>query len=207
MIQRNNILLFFFLIQPLLGLGQFFTQEKDGNCKVDASYMKPIIQRFNPFFIEHHYDDETKNETAKLSDGKIVIIDQRACIRHHIAIQYIISPDEFKVNNSNYKILLKEWFSILNKLFYGDYDYLKFKTEFENTIAQKIEESAIGRAFSFPIDDRTFITQMDFGEWGSKLQLEIVKYIYTENISKPGVPEYTDDGYFQPSKIQNKTIK
>lgn len=196
-------LFFLFQLFTFFAYPQFFTTEPEGNCKVDASYLKPIIQRFNPFFIEHHFDDQTKNETAKLSDGKIVIIDQRACMRHHIAIQYIISPDELKVNYSNYKILIQEWFSLLNKLFYGDYDYLKFKTEFENLIRNKIDEYSIGRAFSFPINDRTFIAQMDFGDWGSKLQLEIVKYIYTENITKPGVPEYTDDGYFQPAKIQN----
>ncbi len=194
----------FFVVCPYWVYGQFFTKESESNCKVDASYMKPIIQRFNPFFIEHHYDDETKNETAKLSDGKIVIIDQRACVRHHIAIQYIISPDELKVNHSNIRILIKEWFSILNKLFYGDYDYLKFKTEFESNVSNRFEEIIMGRAFSFPINDRTFIAQIDYGDWGSKIQLEIIKYIYTENIIKPGVPEYTDDGYFQPAKISPK---
>lgn len=203
MISIPRILLGLLIGFPWVASAQFFTNEKEENCKVDASYMKPIIQRFNPFFIEHHYDDETKNETAKLSEGKIVIIDQRACKRHHIAIQYIISPDELKVNYSNYKVLVKEWFSILNKLFYGDYDHLKFKTELERIISQKIDEMVIGRAFTFPIDDRTYIAQMDFGDWGSKLQLEIVKYIYTQSIAKPGVPEYTDDGYFQPAKVAN----
>ncbi len=201
----NYLYLIFFF--PCIALCQFFTNEGEGNCKVDASYMKPIIKRFNPFFIEHNYDDDTKNETAKLSEGKIIIIDQRACIRHHIAIQYIISPDELKVNSSNYKILIKECFSLLNKLFFQDFDYLKFKTEFETIFYKKIEENGIGRAFSFPIDDRTFIAQLDFGDWGSKLHLEIVKYLYTQNINLPGVPEYTDDGYFQPIKLSQPKSK
>jgi len=197
----------FLVLFTQIAYGQFFTKESESNCKVDASYMKPIIQRFNPFFIEHYFDDITKNETAKISDNKIIIIDQRACIRHHIAIQCIISPDEIKINRNNYKILINEWFSLLNKIFYQDYDYLKFKTEFESLLSKKVEENQEGKAFSFPIHDRTFIAQMDYGEWGSKLQLEIVKYIYTENINKPGVAEYTDDGYFQPIKTPQKSNK
>jgi hypothetical protein len=204
---KSTVFLLALLLLPFTAFSQFFTKESEGNCKVDASYMKPLIQRFNPFFIEHHYDDESKNETAKLSDGRIIIIDQRACTRHHIVIQYIISPDELRINSSNYKLLLKEWFGLLNKLFFADYDYLKFKTELESTLSKKIEDIGMGRAFTFPINDRTFIAQMDYGDWGSKLQLEIVKYIYTEKINLPGVPEYTDDGYFQPVKLPNKTNK
>lgn len=190
------------LVFPTVGFGQFFTKDtNEGNCKVDASYLRPIIHYTNPFFIEHHYDDESKNETAKVSEGRVVIIDQRACIRHHIAIQYIISPDELRINDKNKHLLFNEIIGLLHSLFYQDFDYLKYEGNFSDILFKKFWEYSTGQAFSFPLNDRTFIVQFDYGEWGSKVQVEIVKYIYTEKIIRPGVPEYTDDGYFQPPKL------
>ncbi len=188
--------------------GQFFTTNKDvqrGDCRINPDQIVALVERMNPFLTEHQFDSTSKIETFKITPGKFVIIEQRACLRHHVDIQFIISAAETNILDPFF--FENELFGLMNKLNYNKLDYLEYKTNFEKTFIRKFKEAGIGVIFNFPINDRTFIIQIEAGEWGAKIHMEMVKFIHNLNIEKKGTKEYLDDGWFKPAIVQNPNEK
>ena len=55
-----------------------------GDCRMALKDIRPIIDRYNPFFTDHTWEDRAKTETARLDPMRLLIIRQKACLRHHI---------------------------------------------------------------------------------------------------------------------------
>jgi hypothetical protein len=194
------LLIFLGLCLPLQA--QFFSEDvgkPSVNCKLKPEMVQALIDRSNPFFYEHAYDDKNKSETARLSPGKLIIIEQGGCIRHHISIQFIISPEEIEVENNNF--ITQEVLGLMNKIFFNKIEYNSFKTSFEKAFIAQFTHYGIGQTFNFPVNDRNFIIQIESGEWGAKMHIEMIRFVYTDKIIMPGIKEYLDDGLYEPPKF------
>ena len=185
---------------PLRALAQgggqlIFNHDESGECRVKPEDIRPIIDRMNPFFYNHTWDDKTKTETAQLSPGRTVTITQRACLRHHYTIELDIDPQLVPAEHQPFYVV--EMFNLLNRLFFNQSDYFSFKNEFERTFIEYYERNGDNVGFSFPLVDRTYLVYLSH-ERGkeTKLQLEFVRFLLRENIKLPGVEAYRDDGHF-----------
>jgi len=169
-----------------------FSQSTD--CKMKFSELQPIIERHNPFFADHSWNNDIKLETAIPGPGKKLTIEQEACIRHHIYVK--LSFESYLVAKADTVFWITETLNLMNKLFFNQPDYQSFRKEFEYQLMESVHEAGPYVTSSFPVVERTFIFNVDKGDWGAKINLEIVRYLFQDKIRKPGINPKDDDGYF-----------
>ena len=162
------------------------------DCTMTEADLKPIIDRFNPFFTDHSWDTETQTETARLDPFRLLIIRQKACIRHHILFSLHIDPS---VIQNNDRFWITEALVMLKRVYFYDTEYILFKNEFENEFIRQFLAHGVNSSFNFPIHERTFICKVETGDWGAKVKVESVRYIIKGNVKRPGIPRAQDDGW------------
>lgn len=176
---------------------RFSTNQGAQPCRMKPEDIKPLIDHLNPFFTDCSWDDSAKTEVARLSPERSVIIEQRACLRYHIATQLFIAPNQIgKEPNA----LPNELYALLNRLFFNNPEYLNYKFELEKNINENYFKAGIGKLFSFPLNDMTFICSFDSGVWGGKITFEWVRFLHSEKIKMPGIEDYLDDGWHRPGQ-------
>ena len=154
----------------------------------------PIISRANPFFTDHAWDKASKTETARMDTKRLVVIKQKACIRHHMMFTMHIEASEVENND---RFWVSEMLVMVRRVFFDNPDFLEYKKPFEQTFIQQFQANGVGNMFNFPLGERTFICKISFGEWGAKVQLEMVKFIILENIKRPGIARSQDDAWYK----------
>ncbi|MCS7085840.1 MAG: hypothetical protein NZ534_07190, partial [Bacteroidia bacterium] len=85
------------------------------NCRFKVENAKPLISPDNPFFYNHHWNDQEKTETAQLSPERLVSIAQYGCLRYHTHIRYTLLTDKTNLPRPDFFVV--ETFSLLNKLY------------------------------------------------------------------------------------------
>lgn len=180
----------------LLGIPQVsgvWAQKND--CRMKFSEIGPVIGRFNPFFTDHGWDDRSKTEIARLDSYRLLVIKQKACLRHHIL--FTLYLDAAAVNADDNKFWVTEVLVMMKKVYFDELDYLAYKREFEVEFIKGFLSGGVNQMFNFPVNERTFICKIERGSWGAKIKLEVVKFIIKENIKMPGIAREKDDGWFE----------
>ncbi|MCS6904552.1 MAG: hypothetical protein RML72_04450 [Bacteroidia bacterium] len=171
-------------------------EHKDKPCRMEKEALCPIISPTNPFFFNHTFDDNTKTEQALLTPGRYVTITQKACLRHHTKLRLSIAPKV--VDHTDMNTYVTELFNLMNRLYFYEPDYYSYKIEFEDSVIKYFNKHRLESEFNFHIADYTFICSFEGGDWGISINLEIIKLLHSEEIVKPGIKPYLDDGHFKP---------
>ena len=182
-----------FILLLFAGNGSLWAQTgKD--CRIQTQDLKPVVAALNPFVAEHFWDNESKTEFVKLSAERSAILQQKGCLRHHIDIQVIITAAGLR-NEPDF--LVTELDQAMTVLFYESPDYQYFRTEFRKLLKEKFYQVGLRNQFNFIISERTFLVTFDLGEWGAKINCEVVRFIPSETIVRPGIEDHLDDGWFR----------
>jgi hypothetical protein len=175
----------------LLCAGHLYAQEED--CRMTPDQLLPIIDRYNPFFTDHTWEDDSKTETARLDPARVVVIKQKACLRHHVLFAMHIDPTEIEDND---RFWISEMLVMLKRVYFNDPVYAEYKKAFEKEYIRQFLAAGLNTTFNFPINDRTFICRIDKGDWGAKVRLESVRFILKERVLQPGIAREKDDGWY-----------
>lgn len=190
MIVRVRILLLFCC---LFSLG-LTLQAQRRDCHMTFAELRPIVDRYNPFFTDHTWENPSKTETVRMDPMRLLVIQQKACLRHHILFSLHIDPS---VVEDNDRFWITEILVMLKRIYFNDPVYIEYKKGFEKEYIRQFLAAGLNKTFTFPLNDRTFICRVERGDWGAKLRLEIVKFVFRENIKQPGIARDKDDGWFQ----------
>ena len=185
------IALLVLLLPASLG-SQAFAQRSD--CRIKAKDLQPIIDRYNPFFTDKSWDNASKTETGRLDPMRLLIIRQKGCLRHHIMYVLHIEPSEVEDND---RFWITELLVMLKRVHFNDPRYIEYKKDFEKEYIRQFLANGLNSTFNFPLNDRTFICRVEKGDWGAKIKLEAVRFVFKENIKQPGIAREKDDGWFK----------
>ena len=178
----------------LLLLAHLSLPAQRGDCRMTRDQLVPIIDRYNPFYTDHTWDNRSKTATARLDQGRLLVIRQKACLRHHVL--FSLHVDASSVVNSD-RFWITEMLVMLKRVYFNTPEYLEYKKPFEKEFIRQFLAYGLNKTFTFPINDRTFICLVEKGEWGAKIRLETVKFILRENVKQPGIDPDLDDGWFE----------
>lgn len=171
------------------------------NCRMKRSQIVPIIDRYNPFFTDHTWEDETKTEVGRMDSYRLVVIKQKACMRHHVMFSMLVDKAAIE---KNYRFWVKEVLVMLKRVYFHNTGFLTYKAQFEKEFVRHFMANGVNKTFTFPIDDRTFICKIENGSWGGKVQLEIVKLIMRARVKQPGISREKDDAWFNKAKEESE---
>lgn len=170
------------------------------DCRLKVEDLTPIIQRYNPFFIQHTWDPSGQIEMARMGEERLLMITQDGCIRHHITFNLII---EDKICRGDKAFWVEEVQNFLHKAYWEQEDYTLFGQEFDTTFAQKFDMYGFGRGFNFPIGTRNFICQVDYEPGkGGRIRIEMVVYVFKEQVRTQ--PEPNDDAQARQGNPRNR---
>ncbi len=194
-----NSLLKYLLVALLLPFGFVSAQTGKEDCRMTADQILPIIDRYNPFFTDHTWEDETKTETGRLDPARVIVIKQKACLRHHVLFAMHVDPSEIEDND---RFWISEMLVMLKRVYFNDPTYPEYKKNFEKEYIRQFLAAGLNSTFTFPVNDRTFICRIDKGDWGAKVKLESVRFILKEKVHQPGIAREKDDGWYINKKAQ-----
>lgn len=194
-----NSCLKYLFITLLLTTGKLAAQSTTSDCRMAPEQILPIIDRYNPFFTDHTWEDDTKTETARLDPSRVVVIKQKACLRHHVLFAMHVDPSEIEDND---RFWISEMLVMLKRVYFNDPTYVEYKKNFEKEYIRQFLANGLNNTFTFPLDDRTFICRIDKGDWGAKVRLESVKFLLKEKVHQPGIAREKDDGWYNGKKTQ-----
>lgn len=181
----------------LSGAMASFGQTHSSDCRMTEDDLHPIIDRYNPFFTDRTWDDNSKTETARLDPERLMVIRQKACIRHHVL--FTMHVDATAIEQTD-RFWITETLMMLKRVYFGDPEYAEYKVKFEKEYIRQFLAVGLNASFNFPIDDRTFICKIETGDWGAKVKLESVKFLMQEKIKQPGIAREKDDGWLSTPK-------
>lgn len=171
-----------------------FSGSVKSQCRMTEDQLRPIIDRYNPFFTDHTWENSNKTEMARLDQFRLLMIRQKACLRHHVLFSMHIDPSV--ITNTD-RFWIREMLVMLKRVYFTDPTYLEYQAPFEKEFIRQFLAHGLNRTFTFPINDRTFICVIEHGDWGAKLKMESVKFILAENVKQPGISRDQDDGWFE----------
>ena len=189
---RVFLLLFAMIVTSLPTL---MAQESD--CRLKVSDLKPYIQRLNPFFADHTWDQSGQIEMARMGADRLVVITQDGCKRHHTRFTLLIQPLATKDERDFW---ISETENFIHKIYWGNPEYHTFSMDFNKLLEEKFDMYGLGNPFNFPLGSRNFIVEIiNNDENGGKIMVEMVTFIFKEKVQpkKSGIPSKEDDGWKQ----------
>ncbi|MCI4666953.1 MAG: hypothetical protein MRZ79_02250 [Bacteroidia bacterium] len=184
------------VLMTCMGLMNAFAQEKE-ECRLKVEDLKPIIQRLNPFFANHTWDNKGQIEMAQMGEKRLILITQDGCKRHHTRFSLLIDASELKEGNTFW---IKEAENLLHKVYWENPDYSQFGMAFNEKFTEKFAMYGLGKQFNFPLGTRNFICRIDKdSERGGRITIEMVTFIFKEKVqpASSGIPPKEDDGWRQ----------
>lgn len=165
----------------------------NAQCRLPEESLTPIISKFNPFFTDHVWENDSKTETARMDPDRMVIIRQKSCLRHHVLFTLIIEKAAVEDND---RFWITEALVLLKRAYFDQPEYLEYKTDFEKAFVRQFQANGVNTNFTFPVNDRTFICRIESEDWGAKIKVESVKFVLTEKVRQPGIAREEDDGWY-----------
>ena len=181
------------ILSPFFLVGQ-------SNCRLKPEDLKPVIQRFNPFFSNHTWDAKSQIEMARMGDDRLIIITQDGCKRHHTTFNMMVDR---KVATDNKDFWISEMQSMMHKFFWETNAYEAFEKDFETNFIRKFSTYGPNNQFNFPIGTRNFICEVNYSpERGGKITIEMVSFIFKERVrtERRGISTDKDDGWYGNAK-------
>ncbi|MFK7923650.1 MAG: hypothetical protein AB8H47_16955 [Bacteroidia bacterium] len=179
---------------PFLCLSLLSAQNRD-DCRLDLDNLKPIIERYNPFFGDHKWNAQSRIEMARIDNHRLLVITQDGCLRHHIRFGLLIDASLVKDEPSFWT---EEAISMLHKVYFEREEYASFAQGFEEAFKQKISSYGVNQSFNFPVGGRTFICQViNDPTRGARISIEMVIFVFKETVKtqQRGIPTAEDDGW------------
>lgn len=179
---------------PLFYLSLLPAQNRD-DCRLDLDKLKPIIERYNPFFGDHKWNAQSRIEMARIDNHRLLVITQDGCLRHHIRFGLLIDASLVKNETSFWT---EEASAMLHKVYFEREEYASFAKGFEEAFSQKISSYGVNQAFNFPVGGRTFICQViNDPIRGARISIEMVNFVFKETVQtqRRGIPATEDDGW------------
>lgn len=191
--------LFFLIAIPIcvlsIGVSSVVYGQSNQECRLKPEELEPIIARFNPFFGDHTWDHANQMEMARLGRGRLLVITQDGCKRHHTTFTLILDVVEVQMEQ---EFWIKEVKSLLHKVYWNQDEYESFGKSFEELFENKFQMYGLNRRFNFPIGTRNFICELLYDpKRGARINVEMVTFIFKETIleRRKGIPEDQDDGW------------
>ncbi|MCB0835744.1 MAG: hypothetical protein KDE26_15955 [Bacteroidetes bacterium] len=181
------------ILFPLWGSAQ-------SDCRLKPEDLKPVIQRFNPFFSNHTWDAKSQLEMARMGDNRLIIITQDGCKRHHTTFNMMVDR---KVATDNKDFWISEMRSMMHKVYWETNDYEEFAQDFEANFIRNFSAYGPNNQFNFPIGTRNFICEVNYSpERGGKITIEMVSFIFKERVhtERRGISTDEDDGWYGNAK-------
>ncbi|MDX2248783.1 MAG: hypothetical protein SF052_18495 [Bacteroidia bacterium] len=185
-------IVFYLIASPI------YSQPED--CRLKPEDMKPLIQRYNPFFSNHTWNAASQIEMARMGEDRLILITQEGCIRHHITFTLIIDPEVVKPNR---EFWMNEVRSFMHNVHWEQPEYSTFGADFETVFANRFSTHGLNDSFNFPIGSRNFICELIFDpEKGGKITIEMVNFIFKEKLDNKrlAAPSENDDGWLGTEK-------
>jgi len=188
MIRFGLLCLTFFYLSPLQA------QNRD-DCRLDLENLKPVIERYNPFFGDHKWNSQSRIEMARIDNHRLLVITQDGCLRHHIRFGLLIDA---KLVKDETDFWTQEASAMLHKVYFENEAYSSFAAGFESAFRQKISSYGVNQTFNFPVGGRTFICQViNDPTRGARISIEMVTFVFKETVQtqRRGIPATEDDGW------------
>lgn len=167
------------------------------DCRVKAKDLKPLIERFNPFFANHKWDQKTRMELARMGEHRLLMIRQDGCKRYHTTFTLVIDQTEVK---GDYNFWVDEVKSMMHKVFFEqESSYQEYGKTFEGLFEEKFGRFGFNNAFNFPIGTRNFICNINYHpQKEGRIHIEVIEYVFSQKVIKKrpqGIPREKDDGW------------
>jgi len=188
------IALAFFLFTAGLAQIQISQNPLTGDCRLPPDSLRPLVPLFWPYMYRYEWDPRTKTETLWLGPQQQVRIEQRACNRHHITYELRVP-----LNYPLYPGLTKGLFSLLDtflvRLHQDNPEFLALKDILLPRLLAQLEARSLGEVAMLPYQEWNFLMQVDTDRTSAYIRLETIRYISSQAIRKPGIPDYLDDAW------------
>ena len=187
------------LFPILLGMQTNLCAQND-DCRLKLDELKPVIQRFNPFFSHHKWNLNKRLEMARMGAHRLLIISQSGCKRHHFNFNLLIDNDIVQQTDSFW---INEVKSLMHKIYFEQSEYDLYRATFEETFEEKYRMYGLGGSFNFPLGTRNFICQLRYDEEkGGQVAIEMVQYLFKDKVEvkRKGIPAEKDDGWLGKDK-------
>lgn len=177
----------------------FFTQNafSQEDCRVKEKDLKPIIQRFNPFFTEHKWMAFLQQELARIDKERFLIISHHGCKRHFIVFNLFLQKECIQNADSFW---VQEARNLMRAVYYNTPEYALFGKDFEDNFAERLAEVGLNQEFNFPMGVKNFLCEITYPheKEGAKVRIEMVEYVFAEElVEKKRVPNPKDDGLYE----------
>ena len=197
---KSYLKIFLVICMPLWLLPYTHLQAQNEGCRLNLDELKPIIERFNPFFSHHKWNLHKRIEMARMGDHRLLIISQSGCKRHHINFNLLIDADIVQLSDSFW---INEVKSLMHKVYFEQSEYDLYRATFEKTFEEKYNMYGLGGSFNFPLGTRNFICQLRYDEEkGGQIAIEMVQYLFKDRVEvrREGIPVDKDDGWLGKDK-------
>ncbi|MEL6850204.1 MAG: hypothetical protein AAFP92_16900 [Bacteroidota bacterium] len=177
----------------LILMPKLWAQEED--CRLKKETLKPLIQRFNPYFAHHKWNPKNRLEMARIGSDRVVIITQDGCKRHYTKFNLLLDPEAIVGTDSFWIAEVK---SFMHKIYFGTQAYEPFQHAFEAAFIEKFRMHGINRRFNFPLGTRNFICEVRSDPTkGGRIIIEMVTFIFREKVQtrRTGIAQEQDDGW------------
>ncbi|MCS7162636.1 MAG: hypothetical protein NZ958_04840 [Bacteroidia bacterium] len=165
-----------------------------GNCRLTPDQLTPIIPAFFPYLYRYEWDNQNKLETLWLSSGVRLQIQQRACIRHHITYELRL-PASYPLPQGFTQGLMGMLDTLLTLIYRDNFSFLALKTEIWPKLMQQAALRSLGEIIMLHAQEWSFLLRLDQRDGFSTATLETIRYISSQSVQRPGVPDYMDDGW------------
>ncbi len=190
---RGGWLFLFFLLTRGLAQLQISQNPMSGECRLSPDSLRPIVPLFWPYMRGYEWDSRTKTETVWLGAYQVRIA-QRACTRHHITYELRV-PLSHPLSPSVTLGLASLLDTFLMRLHRDNAEFLAIKDTVWPRLIDQLQIRSLGDVAMIPYQEWNFLAQIDTDRTSAYIRLETIRYISSQAIRKPGVPEYMDDAW------------
>lgn len=166
----------------------------NGDCRLSSDSLRPITPAFFPYLYQYEWDPVRKLETLWLSPQIRLRIEQRACIRHHITYELRV-PADYPLPQGFTRGLMALLDTVLTLLHREDFTFLAVKQALWPKLLQQAALRSVGEVIMLPYQEWSFLLRLDQDKQGPVIVLETIRYLSSQAIQRPGIPDYMDDGW------------
>lgn len=184
------------MLMPLAAAAQLQLSQNpvSGDCRLSPDQLKPLTPIAFPYLYRYEWDPSRKLETLYLSPTLRIRIEQRACIRHHITYELSL-PASHPFPQGFTRGLMALLDTVLTLLHRNNFEFLAVKEAVWPKLLQQAAVRSLGEVIMLPLQEWSFLLKVDQEKGYSIITLETIRYISSQAIVRPGVPDYLDDGW------------
>jgi len=181
------------LLTPVSAQLQISQNPVTGDCRLSMDSLRPIVPLFWPYMRRYEWDPRTKTETLWLGPYQLRI-EQRACTRHHITYELRV-PLNYPLTPSLTQGLVSLLDTLLMRLHRENPEFLAIKDIVLPRLLAQLQVRSLGDVAMVPYQEWNFLAQIDTDRTSAYIRLETIRYISSQAIRKPGIPDYMDDAW------------